>query len=69
MKNLVELIRLLGLILLTVHTLAAFLESLKKNWLAADNLCKVALSSKVLRLNTVKCKEPSSNLALIGVQS
>lgn len=56
MKDLAQLIRLLGMILLTVHTLAAFLESFLKNCLAADNLCKVALSSQVLRVKKKKKK-------------
>ena len=51
LMNLVPLIRLLGMILLTVHTLAAFLKSFLKNCLAADNLYKTAISSEVLRVN------------------
>lgn len=57
MKNLVPLIRLLGMILLTVHTLAAFLKSFLKNYLAADNLYKTAISSNVLRVNKVNRTE------------
>lgn len=57
MKNLVPLIRLLGMLLLTVHTLAAFLKSFLKNCLAADNLYKRAISSKALRVNKVNRTE------------
>lgn len=57
MKNLVPLIRLLGMILLTVHTLAAFLKSFLKNCLASDNLYKTAISSEVLRVNKVNRTE------------
>lgn len=45
------------MILLTVHTLAAFLKSFLKNCLAADNLYKTAISSEVLRVNKVNRTE------------
>ena len=45
------------MLLLTVHTLAAFLKSFLKNCLAADNLYKRAISSKALRVNKVSRSE------------
>ena len=57
MKTLVPLIRLLGMILLTVHALAAFLGSFLNNCLAEYHLYKIALSSKVLRVNKVNRTE------------
>ena len=45
------------MILLTVHTLTAFLKSFLKNCLAADNLYKTAISSEVLRVNKMNRTE------------
>lgn len=57
MKTPLPLIRLLGMILLTGHALAAFLGSFLKNCLAEYSLYKIALSSKVLRGNKVNRTE------------